>query len=197
MIVPSSAVKRIILASMFGTLLNSQIIHGEEFSSPALGKQQKSKLRGRGSQASKLDHFSHTADSFQDPYAKDNISPNDNEGSVADQDQDHGRQLQPQTSSSSPSPGAIIENNRIKLGVRPTGSLFVENGGVPSVNATIVGSTVSTVSTDTVGIRYKLPDGSGESEGAAWLGYVEGWGVSADGDKGWSLYNQNGMAMTN
>ena len=35
-----------------------------------------------------------------------------------------------------------------------------------------------------VGIRYILPDGSGESEGAAWgFEYSEGWCVYAHGDK--------------
>ena len=80
---------------------------------------------------------------------------------------------------------AVISNGVIKLGVRPSGSLFAE-GKVRSR------PTYNDPGTKWVGIRYILPDGSGESEGAAWGKYLEGWGAYADGDEGSSsFYNED------
>ena len=70
-------------------------------------------------------------------------------------------------------PGAIITNGVIKLGINPTGQLIVPGG-------------VSVGGEPRVGLRYILPDGSGESETASYGCPCEGWGVVADGDKGWA-----------
>ena len=95
----------------------------------------------------------------------DGVSGNGNGGSTRGRRNERGLQGLP--------PDAIITNGVIKLGINPTGQLIVPGG-------------VSLGGEPRVGLRYILPDGSGESETASYGCPCEGWGVVADGDKGWA-----------
>ena len=81
----------------------------------------------------------------------------------------------------------ILTNGVIKLGINDFGALIV-SGGTPSV------TTEGGDTTNLVGLRYFLPDGSGESEGIAQGSLMEGWGVYGDGDAAYAAYGrENGI----